>query len=86
MTLFKLIITTIIITIAVIIIIIIRRIKIISATIISTISTTVFQNIKKIEKNGIICFHNFLAIICRPSCYMSPTGKKRCYKITTHHK
>ena len=52
------------------------------------ISTTISQNIpKKLEKmTYFILFSQFWRYYCRPRCYMPPTGKKRCYKITADHK
>ena len=71
MTLFRLIITIIII------------IKIMTIIII-IISTTMFQNVT--EKLETFCFHMFWGVITAKGCYMLPTGKKRYYKITADHK
>ena len=81
MTLFKTIILIIIIGVmTAIIIIILVIIPII-------ISTTIFQNItEKLEKMTYFVF-TILGVLLPPKvCHMPPTGKKRCYKITTGHK
>ena len=53
------------------------------------VSTAIFPNItEKLENMTYfdILFSQFWGCYCRPRCYMPPTAKKRCCKITTGHK
>ena len=50
------------------------------------ISKIILQNYtEKLAKMTYLTF-TILGCYCRPRCYISPTGKNRCYKITTNYK